>query len=74
MARSWKRRWCSGSTVRKRTSRRWGTKFKYTGYEDGDFDGIVPGSFKYTGPLQGVGYCFQNSFHIYKDELKPEKK
>lgn len=51
-----------------------GAKFKFTGYEDGGFDGIVAGQFKYTGIQQGVGYHFQNSFVILKDELKPEKK
>lgn len=51
-----------------------GAKFKYTGYEGGRFDGIVPGSSKYTGPRQGVRYGFHNYFHIYKDELNLEKK
>lgn len=51
-----------------------GAKVKYIGYEGGGFDGIVPGSFKYTGPFSGVGYGFSTYFRIYKNELKPEKK
>ena len=51
-----------------------GTKFKYTGYETGGYDGGVVGEFKYKPLMSGVGYGFHTNFRILKNELKPEKK
>jgi hypothetical protein len=53
-----------------------GAKFKYIGYETGEFDGQVRGNDLYTPTLLGgvSSYGFVRRFWIVKDELKPEKK
>lgn len=55
---------------------KFGTKFKYIGYETGGFEGQVNRNELYKDVYWTAehSYCFCRHFWILKDELKPEKK
>jgi hypothetical protein len=47
-----------------------GTRFKFVGFETGEFIGMPDGVFKYVEPFATTGYYFRSSFVVISNALK----
>lgn len=45
-----------------------GSRFKYRGYETGEFSGSPAGEFQFTGPYATTSFHFSMRFEVLKDE------